>query len=297
MNNDRFKSSSVIAGCMRWGAWGARFETGGFVNMIEGCLNIGINTFDHADIYGGNHQTEIEFGKALKEMPSVRERMSIISKCGIRLPDKISGYPIVKHYDTSSEHIINTVEESLRALRTDRIDLLLIHRPDPLMDPEVVAEAFHQLKQDGKVLHFGVSNFKSSQLSLLNRFWPLEINQIQISVDQPSTIFDGTMEKCRELGIGIQAWSPFGGGVISDLSDDERIRKIHAVTSMVAARYGCGVSEVLMAWLNTIPGHITPVLGSSKMDRLKKVMESRNLKLQKEEWFMILRASTGRDVA
>jgi predicted oxidoreductase len=297
MTINGFSSSSIIAGCMRWGNWGAGLDTGGYMNLIESCIDLGINTFDHADIYGGSHQTEFEFGKGLQLSPSLREKIKIITKCGIMLPDKLSGQPLIKHYDTSASHIIKSVEESLKALQTDRIDLLLIHRPDPLMNPESIAKAFYHLKKEGKVLHFGVSNFRASQLALIHKNWPVEVNQIQISVDSPAALFDGTTDKCMELGVQIQAWSPFAGGKITENSEDERLRKIHAVAKLVAAKRHCSVDDILLGWLHTLPLDIKPIIGSSNIERMRAAFMSSGLTLESEEWFMILRASTGRDVA
>jgi predicted oxidoreductase len=296
MNINRFSSSPIIAGCMRWGSWGAGLEPKGYLTLIENCLESGIDTFDHADIYGGPHLTETAFGKALQMAPGIREKIKIITKTGIMLPDKLSGSPMIKHYDTSESHLIQSVEESLKALQTDRIDLLLIHRPDPLMDPEIISQAFHRLKKAGKVLHFGVSNFKASQLALIHRHWPVEVNQIQVSVEQPGVLFDGTTDKCLELGVQIQAWSPFAGGKITEISDDERLRKIHAVAKLVATRHQTGVHEVLIAWLRTLPLNIIPILGSSNIERIRTINGSTGFTLEREEWFMMLRASTGKDV-
>ena len=265
--------------------------------MIEGCLAAGIDTFDHADIYGELHSTETEFGRVLGTDPSIRDRLKIITKCGILLPAKSSGFPLIKHYDSSARHIITSAEHSLNALQTDRIDLLLIHRPDPLMQPEELAEAFFRLKKDGKVLHFGVSNFRSSQLRLVNKYWPLEVNQLQISVEHPQAMFDGSIDTCMELGIGLQAWSPLGAGSISAESEDERYRKIHAAASIVAQRHGCDVSQVLLSWLFSHPAGIRPVMGTSRLDRMHLALGAASIRLDREEWFLLLRASTGRDVA
>lgn len=282
---------------MRWGQWGVRMDPDRMRTMIEGCLDAGVDTFDHADIYGGFHSTEREFGGVLGAAPSLRSRMKIITKCGIMLPDKSSGFPLIKHYDSSARHIIASAEQSLNALHTDRIDLLLIHRPDPLMQPEELAEAFFHLKKEGKVLHFGVSNFRSSQLRLVQKYWPMEVNQLQMSVEHPQAMFDGSIDTCMELGIGIQAWSPLEVGSISAASEDERYRKINAAANIVAQRHGCDVSQVLLAWLFTHPSGITPVMGTSRVDRMQLALDASKIRLDREEWFMLLRASTGRDVA
>ena len=297
MDQLRFKSSLIIAGCMRWGLWGAQMEPHQIRSMIEDCLSAGIDTFDHADIYGGLHSTEAEFGSVIGERPSLRDQMKIITKCGICLPDKNSGSPLVKHYNTSSEHIIRSAEQSLSALQTDRIDLFLIHRPDPLMHPAEMAEAFHRLTVSGKVLHIGVSNFKGSQLSMLQKYWPIEVNQLQVSLEHPHALFDGSIDACMELNIGVQAWSPLGAGAIRADAEDERFRKIYAATSIVAQKYGVDVTQVLLAWIHTHPAAITPVLGTSRSERIRSAINASRIRLEKEEWFMLLRASIGRDVA
>jgi predicted oxidoreductase len=297
MDQLRFKSSPIIAGCMRWGLWGARMEPDTVRSMIEDCLSAGIDTFDHADIYGGLHSTEAEFGSIIGANPSLREQMNIITKCGICLPDKNAASPRVKHYNTSSEHIIRSAEQSLSALQTDRIDLFLIHRPDPLMQPAEMAEAFYQLTKAGKVLHVGVSNFKGSQLRMLRKYWPIEVNQLQLSLEHPHALFDGSIDTCMELGIGVQAWSPLGAGTIVANSEDERLRKIDAAASIVAQKYGIDVTQVLLAWIYTHPAGIIGVLGTSRSERIRSAINASHIRLEKEEWFMLLRASMGRDVA
>ena len=297
MDQLRFKSSPIIAGCMRWGLWGARMEADRVRAMIEECLSSGIDTFDHADIYGGLHSTEAEFGSVIGARPSLRDQMKIITKCGICLPDKTSGSPRVKHYNTSSEHIIRSAEQSLTALQTDRIDLFLIHRPDPLMQPSEMAEAFHRLTGSGKVLHVGVSNFKGSQLRMLQKYWPVEVNQLQLSLEHPQALYDGSVDTCMELGIDIQAWSPLGAGTIVSDAEDERLRKIYAAAMILAEKYSIEVTQILLAWVHTHPAGIIPVLGSSRSERLRSALNTIHVRLEKEDWFMLLRASMGRDVA
>lgn len=297
METSSFSPSPIIAGCMRWGQWGVRMEADQLHKMIEDCLTSGIDTFDHADIYGGLHSTESDFGRVLGVNPALRNRLKIITKCGILLPDKSSGSPRIKHYDTSASHIMASAERSLSALKTDHIDLFLIHRPDPLMHPDEMAEAFSRLKSAGKVLHVGVSNFKASQLRMLHRCWPVEVNQLQVSVDHPHAMFDGSIDACVELGVQIQAWSPLGAGSMDGNTEDERLRKIHAVAEIIAHKYGFETTQVLLAWVLTHPAKITPVLGTSRMDRMRTAVAVVSQRLEREEWFMLLRASTGKDVA
>ena len=223
--------------------------------------------------------------------------MRIITKCGILLPDGAPGSPSIKHYNTSETYVIASAESSLRALQTDHIDLLLIHRPDPLMHLEEMAGAFYKLHKLGKVLHFGVSNFNGTQLRLMHKYWPIAVNQLQLSVAHPQVIFDGTIDTCMELDIRAQAWSPMGAGLIKIDSDDERHRKLHAVAQIIAQHHGCDVSQVLMSWVLNHPAGIVPVVGTTKLDRLRLALGSVDIRINREEWFMLLRASLGRDLA
>ena len=155
--------TTPVAGCMRWGIWGAGFNTNEFLRIINECVEHGITSFDHADIYG-DYTTESDFGDALKASPSLRQQIQLITKCGIQLVTPNRSHHNIKSYNTSKEHIVESAENSLRNFHTDYIDLFLIHRPDPLMNPEEVAEAIARLKQQGKILHFGVSNFCLTRL-------------------------------------------------------------------------------------------------------------------------------------
>src|ERR1700704_975267 len=183
MAKTRSLLSSIIAGCMKWGQWGSKFSTEEYLQMIEACLANDITTFDHADIYG-DYTTEEEFGAALKEIPSLRSKMQIITKCGIRRLTSNRPRHKIHSYDTSKEHILQSVENSLKNFNTDYIDILLIHRPDPLMHPDEIAEAFTHLKIQGKVLEFGVSNFTPSQVEMIHSRFIVKYTQIEISVIQ-----------------------------------------------------------------------------------------------------------------
>ncbi|NJK42597.1 MAG: oxidoreductase, partial [Aquincola sp.] len=172
------KLSPIVAGTWRLPEW--KLDTPGLMRWIEQVLELGITSFDHADVYGG-YSVEAAFGDALAASPALRERMQLVTKCGIKLVTPARPSHAVKHYETSRAHIVASVENSLRALRTDRIDLLLIHRPDALMDADEVAQTFAELRAAGKVLHFGVSNHLPSQVALLHRRQPLLTNQIELS--------------------------------------------------------------------------------------------------------------------
>jgi len=280
---------------MNWGKWGAGFSTQSYLKLIEQCLEIGITTFDHADIYG-HYTTEAEFGAALKNNHSLRDRIQLITKCGICLVTANRPKNKIKHYNTSKQYILDSVDQSLQNLNTDHIDLLLIHRPDPLMDPHELASAFSLLLESGKVKKVGTSNFTPTQLSMLHSIFPVEFNQIEASIIHTKPFFDGTIDISIEKGIGVQAWSPLGGGKISEDSDDERYRKIIALARMLGEKYDVSFDQILLAWIMKHPARISPVIGSTKTHRIKAASESVQIELTSEEWHMLLRASHGSDV-
>ncbi len=182
--------SPVIAGCMKWGQWGVKYSTAQYLQLIEECIMNNITSFDHADIYG-DYTVEEEFGNALKQKPHLRQQMQLVTKCGIRRFTPNRPAHKIHSYDTSRKHIIASAERSLQNLNTDFIDLLLIHRPDPLMHPHEIAEAFAELKQAGKALHFGVSNFTPSQMDMMMKVWKVEFNQLEVSVLHLDPFHDG----------------------------------------------------------------------------------------------------------
>jgi predicted oxidoreductase len=286
---------SPVAGCMRWGKWGAAFSTAAYRQMIESCLEYGISSFDHADIYG-DYTTEAEFGEALKESPSIRQHLQLITKCGIQMLADNRPEHTIKSYNTSKEHIIKSVERSLENFGTDYLDVLLIHRPDPLLDPVEVAEAIDLLKQQGKVLAFGVSNFLPHQTDLLAAHTLIEYNQVELSIVQLNAFSDGTLDNCLKHKIIPMAWAPLGGGLITDESHP-RFRSIVAAASELAGKYNTGLNEILLAWLHTHPSGIISVIGTTKIERLLQAKVAASIRLDREDWFRLLAASTGEDVA
>jgi hypothetical protein len=281
---------------MNWGHWGARFNTSQYLSMINDCIQEGVTTFDHADIYG-HYTTEEEFGRALKEAPSLREKMQLITKCGIRMVSPNRPEHQIKSYDTSAGHISTSVDRSLKNLHTDHLDLLLIHRPDPLMNPNEIAETVDGLKQSGKILHFGVSNFTPAQVQLINHHIPVEYHQFEFSVRHTQPFTDGTLDLCLREGIQAQAWSPLGGGKLTAEAEEEQSRKIVAAAEILGHKYGAEFDQILLSWLLQHPARITPVLGTTRIERIRKAVQATSVKLTREEWFMLLRAATGKDVA
>lgn len=280
---------------MKWGAWGAKFNTSQYLAMIEACMENGITTFDHADIYG-HYTVEEEFGKALSEYSSIRNKIQLISKCGINMPSPNREEYTIKHYDTSPAHIRKSVEQSLKNLRTDYLDVLLLHRPDPLMDPDEVCNTFALLQKEGKVLHFGVSNFSPSQTALIHSFFPLVTNQVEISIIHLAPFTDGLLDYCQSQKIVPMGWSPLGGGNIFN-STLERDKRIVAVSQFLSIKYMVSASQILLAWLLQHPSGIIPVLGTANALRVKEAMGAISIKITREEWFMLWRASTGEEVA
>lgn len=289
------KSSSVIAGCMNWGQWGAKFSNQQYLSHIKKNLEAGVYTFDHADIYG-HYTTEEEFGNALKLDPSLRSKMQIITKCGICMVTPHRPLHQIKSYNTSKTHILSSVEQSLSNFQTDYIDLLLIHRPDPLMDPYEIAEAFMVLKQSGKVKHVGVSNFTASQFAMLHHIYPLEVNQIELSIIHTRPFYDGVTDQCIEKKVTPQAWSPMGAGKIHLDAEDERSRRIISMANILGEKYNASFDQILIAWLLQHPSGIVPVLGTTKIERVQAAMEANSIEMTHEEWHMLLRASNGFDV-
>ena len=200
---------------MKWGTWGAGFSTKQYLQLIEDCVENNITSFDHADIYG-DYTVEEEFGKALKLLPSLRKRLQIITKCGIQKLTPNRPDHKIKSYNTGKHHIIQSAERSLKNFHTDYLEALLIHRPDPLMHPDEIAEAFTLLKKQGKVLHFGVSNFTPSQVDLMNTGFPVEFNQIEVSILKLESFHNGQIDQCIQHQIRPMAWSPISGGQIQN---------------------------------------------------------------------------------
>ncbi|HEY9044656.1 MAG TPA: aldo/keto reductase [Ohtaekwangia sp.] len=275
--------SRIISGAWRWNLPDTAVNT-----LIETSLDCGITTFDHADIYG-DHSNEAIFGNVLRKNPSLRQKMEIVTKCGIKFPSAHRPASWVKHYDTSKEHIQWSAENSLKTLATDRIDLLLIHRPDPLLNPEEVAEAFTVLKQQGKVLHFGVSNFTSTQFEMLQSYlsFPLVTNQIEISLSHHTSMFDGSLDTLMKHRVAPMAWSPLGGGKL--MSDN---------TAMFskAVKYTATETQLALAWLLKHPSRIFPVIGTTRPERVKESADATNINLDLQDWFEMLKIVQGKEM-
>ena len=273
---------------MNWGVWEKQFSKTEMESMIHHCIENGITTFDHADIYG-DYTTEAEFGHALSSSTIKRESIELITKCGIQhLSDNRNN--VVKHYNYSKEYIIWSVEESLKNLQTEYLDLLLLHRPSPLMDPSEIAEAITLLKAQGKIKDFGVSNFTASQMELINLRMDIDVNQIEFSLTQHSAMLNGTLDYMLSTGIKPMAYSPLGN-VFKD--DTEQTRSVHKQLGELMGKYNATEDQLLLAWILKHPSEIIPVVGTTTKTRLQQALQATAIDMDLEDWFLILVAYQG----
>lgn len=290
---------AIVQGCMRIG----KMSEGELLRLIETDISLGINFFDHADIYGGGDCEEL-FGKVLKNNPSLREKIVLQSKCGIVIGGRTN------YYDFSKEHIIKSAEGSLKRLNTDYLDYFLLHRPDTLMVPEEVEEAFEYLHSSGKVRHFGVSNHTPYQIELLQKSlsFPLEINQLQFGVMASgmvdsgicaNTRFDGASDRdggvldyCRLKGITIQAWSPFQYGFFDGaFIGNEKFPGLNSLLSEIASAHGVTPTGIAAAWILRHPAGMQVVSGSVSEKRIREIAAGAETELAREEWYLIYRTA------
>ena len=266
--------------------------------FLAEAVEMGANYFDHADIYGGGTCEEM-FAKAMHMTPSVREKIFIQDKCGI-----VPG----KKYDLSKEYILRSVDGSLKRLRTDYLDVLLLHRPDALMEPEEIAEAFDALETSGKVRNFGVSNMKPIQMELLKKYvhQPLELNQLQLSIMNASMVTNGmnvnmqgelavdrdgdVLDYCRLHDITIQAWSPFQSAQGVFLQN-ENFPELNRKIMEIAEKHQVSDTAIALAWIMRIPGKIQPIIGSMNIQRMRDCIKATAIRLTREEWYEIYLAA------
>ncbi|MEL6944216.1 MAG: aldo/keto reductase [Bacteroidota bacterium] len=287
--------SKIVAGVMSWGEWGYNLNPPQVRMLIEQCLELDVTSFDHADIYG-DYTTEYLFGMATGGSSSLRQKMQLVSKCGIKLVTPNRPKHRVKSYDTSKAHILQSAEQSLRNLKTDYLDLLLIHRPSPLMNPEEIAAAFQELLDAGKVLHVGVSNFTPKQFATLNNLIPLSCNQVELSLIKLLPFLDGTLEQLMTNGSVPMAYSPMAKGIFFTNSPNEVVQRIRFVAGRLEQKYQTTLDKIVLAFLLKHPSGILPVLGTVRIERIKAALAAIELELTDEEWFMLWEASMGEEV-
>lgn len=286
------KYSKVIAGTMTWGQWGKQLDKKAFIKLMHHCIENQITTFDHADIYG-DYTTESEFGNAFAESNIDRHNIQLISKCGIQLIGQTRPENKVKHYNYSKDYIIWSTEQSLKNLKTDYLDLLLLHRPSPLMQPEEIAEAVSVLKQQGKIKDFGVSNFTASQTDLLSKYTAVSVNQIEFSLTEHTAMHDGVLDHMQLNNTQPMCWSPLGS-VFRE--DNDKNRQIHKQLGALLQKYNATEDQLLLAWILKHPANILPVVGTTNTKRITDAIAATQITLELEDWFSILVASQGHQV-
>ncbi|ELC0656961.1 aldo/keto reductase family oxidoreductase [Vibrio fluvialis] len=287
--------SELVQGYWRLGEWGMTAQER--LTFLKQHLELGITTVDHADIYG-NYECEQLFGEALALEPSLREQLQIVTKCDIKLCSARFPERKINHYDTSAAHIYQSVNNSLERLRVNEIDVLLIHRPDVLMDADEVAEAFTELHKVGKVKHFGVSNFSPAQFELLQSRLgkPLVTNQVEINPLNFDVAHDGTLDQMQMLRTRPMAWSCLGGGAIFN-GDSEQAQRVRAVLEELREELGAeSIDQVIYAWVRALPSKPLPIIGSGKIERVQAAVEALDLTLSREQWYRVWVASKGHGV-
>ncbi|HMT53613.1 MAG: aldo/keto reductase [Saprospiraceae bacterium] len=277
--------SKVIAGVIRWGSWGSKLSSSKMASMINSCVEHGVTTFDHADIYG-NYTTEREFGDALILSGVPRDQVQLITKCGIIKPCAEKPGFQISHYNTSKRHILESVDQSLENLNTEYIDVLMINRPSPLMNYAEIGEAFHMLKESGKVREFGVVNFSPDQIRALSRFYPISSHQAEVSFTHLGPLMDGTIDTCMAHDMVPMSWSPLGGGSI--YTNTKAGKKLEAKLQKHADKYGWTLSEMALLFLMHHPAGILPVVNYAKVDKIKETVDLLDVVLTNEQWFEIL---------
>ena len=291
MPTDRFELSPVVAGLWRITEW--QLSVPERVRWIEQALELGITTFDHADIYG-DYRAEALFGEALRATPGLRSRMQLVTKCGIRLRSPQKPYRI-NYYDTGAAYVRAQVEQSLRNLDTEQLDLVLIHRPDYLMDAAALADIFATLTREGKVAHWGVSNHSTSQFALLHQQHPLITNQVELSPLQMGALDDGTLDQAQQLGLHPMIWSPLGGGRLFT-GEDEQAQRIRAQMSAIAEHHGISLTTLAFAWVLRHPSRPYPITGTGRIEGLRDAVAAFDVRLDAEDWYAIWTASKGHSV-
>lgn len=284
--------SPVVAGLWKMHQWPLGAQ--GRLRWIEGAVELGITSFDHADIYGG-YSVEALFGEALALAPGLRQRLQIVTKCGIRLPHPARPGLAVKHYDSGAAHLQASVDASLAALRCGHIDLLLVHRPDPLTHPDEIARCFERLRAAGKVREFGVSNHTPAQFAALHRRIALVTHQVEFSALQMKALADGTLEQAADLDLPPMIWSPLGSGRLIT-GDDEHARRVRAALQPLAEAHGVSLATVALAWVMRHPSRPRPITGSGRLEALAEAVAATRLVLDREAWTSVWRASMGHDV-
>lgn len=287
--------SELVQGYWRTAEWGMTAQQR--LSFLKQHIELGISTVDHADIYG-DYQCERLFGEALALDPSVRDQIEIVTKCDINLCGAHSPDRKINHYDTSAKHIYQSVDNSLQRLGVSEVDVLLIHRPDALMDADEVAGAFAELHKVGKVKHFGVSNFTPRQFELLQSRLgkPLVTNQVEINPLNFDVVHDGTLDLMQQHRIQPMAWSCLAGGELFNGTTEQSVRvrnELEVIREEVGAKT---IDQVIYAWVRRLPSNPLPIIGSGKIERVQSAVSALDIDLTREQWYRVWCASKGHGV-
>lgn len=285
--------SQVVMGCMR--IVDSKIREEDLLKNVEACLDMGVTSIDHAPVYGC-YTCEKIFGDAvLRKRPELRSKMEIITKTGIVLPGREGNKTI--YYKSTKEEILKEMDESLEKLGTDYVDLLLVHRPDPLADPQETADALETLVKQGKVRQVGVSNFMPSQMTMLQSrlTLPIATNQMELSVKNTENFFNGVVDDAFTRKMPLMAWSPLGGGSVFKGEDEQSVR-LCAVLTEIAQDHGTTMDAIMYAWLFVHPVKIAAITGTMNADRIRTAAEATEISLSYDEWYRILEASRGYSV-
>lgn len=283
--------SRIILGCMGWGQWGKQLSKNEMIELLQFSVAHDLTSFDHADIYG-DYTTETEFGIAFAESGIAREAIQIISKCGIQYIGNTRSNE-VKHYQYDADYVIWSAEKSINDLQVDYLDLFLLHRPSPLMQASEIARAIQHLKREGKIRHFGVSNFNSLQIDLIASEVAIEVNQIEFSITYFDAMLDGTLNTMQLKNITPMSWSPLGQ-VFKE--ENEQTVRIKALLQELCAVYNTSEDQLLLAWVLKHPSSVHPVIGTTNKERILAAKAAIDIKLSEEDWFKMWVASQGHKV-
>lgn len=297
MRSQIIGSSDLSSTRIAYGCWrltgsegGPRLEASVGKQAVFAAFDAGYTFFDHADIYGRGECEQV-FGQAMKEVSGMRDQIVLATKCGIRPP-----WDGAQHcYDSSAEHIFASVDQSLKSLGTDRIDILMIHRPDYLGDPAEIAATFSKLHAAGKVRWFGASNFKPSQLSALQKAcdFPLIVHQVEVSLNSRFTLEDGTLDQCLERNITPLAWSPLDKGNLIGHPRSEREEMLQGLMDVLAIKHHTTRAAIALAWLLRHPSRMIPIVGSLNPQRIREAVHADSIELSREEWYSLFIAAQG----
>ena len=285
-----FMISPLVWGAWRWGK--AAQDAQALNRLIQHCLQLGITSFDHADIYGG-YTAEAAFGQALALSPGLRDQVQIFTKCGISMVSPMRPQQLSKTFNSSAAYIAASIAQSLHNFGTDRLDLLMLHRPDLLMDAQETAGALDSAVDAGLVKAVGVSNFSASQVTLLQKFLrnPLVVNQIELSLGKRDAFDNGVLDQCQTLGIRPMAWSPLAGGAL--FGDSPLAQRLRPALARIAAAHTCTPDAVALAWLIRHPAGIVPIIGTAQLPRITDAAHAMRTTLSREDWYALWLAATG----